>query len=560
MIKSMQHKVKVFVVSTFCCFSAIVFSNNSEISDNNHKPKLTAHYHPDEHQKPSTFQFSVSISNFSELPNNKALCLQQLFAITQQNPPVLEAERWEFFRQILLRIVHLLGYAHTEHNLNQLLGLQAQYGRDFFELGMRLQNAQDPEAHTFNNSIFLQNLKDSRPDQVLQWSVERTQALDQTLARSGLITTKTYQLSQEASRLNPHAEYFHSSQGNALEHQLHNELLNTVNDMARLLECNPHNLYVQTNSVFVFHVTALAKAQNNPEVAFNLADFASHLLTFTKNLVSMVGHGIAKGGARYIESNIEMIQALFSHPVGVLEAQLLDPLFMTGYGLSRATVLLFTDPKQLAVITKNGACAIAQVAYNDPSEVIAFAFQLFAPSLTSRFAKLRHIQPIVKAFDDQKKIATAFAARHVAKHAQKIVNPMKTIAKKSQKKLNTWLNKAKKHNMADLEKSSEKLQWTNHGRKHVSPKNKDWNDIVKSTKYGKAKYKSGINIQEIEKTTWDSGILVEKDKCWKVKKFDNIIGAKRGEATQYMRVEMSAGTIHGHPITEAEYKNLTKKR
>ncbi len=37
-----------------------------------------------------------------------------------------------------------------------------------------------------------------------------------------------------------------------------------------------------------------------------------------------------------------------------------------------------------------------------------------------------------------------------------------------------------------------------------------------------------------------------------------VIGTSEGVETKYVRVEYSGGTIHGHPITEAEYKNLTK--
>lgn len=41
-------------------------------------------------------------------------------------------------------------------------------------------------------------------------------------------------------------------------------------------------------------------------------------------------------------------------------------------------------------------------------------------------------------------------------------------------------------------------------------------------------------------------------------KFNDVIGASVGKETKYIRVEESGGTIHGHPITEDEYKKLTK--
>ncbi|MBQ6568541.1 MAG: hypothetical protein IJL80_15965 [Treponema sp.] len=38
--------------------------------------------------------------------------------------------------------------------------------------------------------------------------------------------------------------------------------------------------------------------------------------------------------------------------------------------------------------------------------------------------------------------------------------------------------------------------------------------------------------------------------------FDNVIGASNGKETRFMRIENSNGTIHGHPISEVEYKKL----
>ncbi|MCK4651205.1 hypothetical protein KAT08_03480 [Candidatus Babeliales bacterium] len=57
---------------------------------------------------------------------------------------------------------------------------------------------------------------------------------------------------------------------------------------------------------------------------------------------------------------------------------------------------------------------------------------------------------------------------------------------------------------------------------------------------------------------WEKGIPTTDGKTWKVFKADGIIGAKLGIETPYVRIEMSANTIHGHPITPAEYKALLK--
>lgn len=47
-------------------------------------------------------------------------------------------------------------------------------------------------------------------------------------------------------------------------------------------------------------------------------------------------------------------------------------------------------------------------------------------------------------------------------------------------------------------------------------------------------------------------------KNWKVKAYDTIIGASNGKETNYIIIENSANTIHGHPITESEYLKLLK--
>ena len=102
------------------------------------------------------------------------------------------------------------------------------------------------------------------------------------------------------------------------------------------------------------------------------------------------------------------------------------------------------------------------------------------------------------------------------------------------------------------------VEWTNHGYKHFPQKNMTWGEIVKSTKNGPAKYKNGIEIESIERQVWDAGIPVTNGKPWKVQEFDYTIGASNGKETSYMRVEESAGVIHGHPITKEEYKKLLK--
>lgn len=106
--------------------------------------------------------------------------------------------------------------------------------------------------------------------------------------------------------------------------------------------------------------------------------------------------------------------------------------------------------------------------------------------------------------------------------------------------------------------STKDVQWTNHGFKHVPSKSKSWTQIVKETATGEAKYKHGVDIEKLERLAWKEGTPVTNGKTWKVMEFKDVIGAKSGVETRFMRVENSANTIHGHPITADEFRKLTK--
>lgn len=112
--------------------------------------------------------------------------------------------------------------------------------------------------------------------------------------------------------------------------------------------------------------------------------------------------------------------------------------------------------------------------------------------------------------------------------------------------------------MKNNSSSTNAVQWTNHGFKHFPSKNTSWSSVVKSTKNGPAKYKHNTNVEALERGVWATGQPVNNGKSWKVERFSEVIGASNGVETNYVRVEYSAGTIHGHPITKAEYIRLTK--
>ncbi len=106
-----------------------------------------------------------------------------------------------------------------------------------------------------------------------------------------------------------------------------------------------------------------------------------------------------------------------------------------------------------------------------------------------------------------------------------------------------------------------KVEWAAYKSKHKPKKGMPWKKVVRSTETGVAKYKPEINIKDIELHAWYNGTPVTTPgKNFKVFKSDSIIGAKWGKETCFMRVECSANTIHGHPISEAEYLKYLRKQ
>jgi RHS repeat-associated protein len=100
--------------------------------------------------------------------------------------------------------------------------------------------------------------------------------------------------------------------------------------------------------------------------------------------------------------------------------------------------------------------------------------------------------------------------------------------------------------------------WTSHGGKHIASKKAPWKTVVETTKNGPAKYIPGTDIESLERMVWHNGSPVTNGRTWKVMEFDRVIGASEGIESKWIRVEMSANTIHGHPISLNEFKKLTK--
>lgn len=110
---------------------------------------------------------------------------------------------------------------------------------------------------------------------------------------------------------------------------------------------------------------------------------------------------------------------------------------------------------------------------------------------------------------------------------------------------------------------NKKVNWTAYDYKHMSSKLIEWKEIIKSTLRGPAKYKHGINVEELERKVWDLGIKCWENlttgEVWKILKVEQIIGADLGIETKYVLVKMTADTIHGQPISPARVAELLKK-
>ena len=101
-----------------------------------------------------------------------------------------------------------------------------------------------------------------------------------------------------------------------------------------------------------------------------------------------------------------------------------------------------------------------------------------------------------------------------------------------------------------------KPQWTPHGYKHFAPPNRNWKEIVRSTRSGPAKYLPNTDIEALERRVWKEGTPTTNGRDWRVIDMGETVGASGGRESRWIRVEYSGGTIHGHPITQQEYQRL----
>lgn len=105
--------------------------------------------------------------------------------------------------------------------------------------------------------------------------------------------------------------------------------------------------------------------------------------------------------------------------------------------------------------------------------------------------------------------------------------------------------------------SERKTSYT-HGHKHYPPKNRPWEEVIKNTKSGPAKFKPEVNIESVDQNVWENGTPTTNGQNWKVKEFNNVQGAYKGKETTWVVTKESQGTIHSHPIGSNEARKLIK--
>jgi hypothetical protein len=60
-------------------------------------------------------------------------------------------------------------------------------------------------------------------------------------------------------------------------------------------------------------------------------------------------------------------------------------------------------------------------------------------------------------------------------------------------------------------------------------------------------------LKALERLVWKSGTRSVQGKPWKYMEFADEIGASAGKGSRWVRVELSANTIHGHPVPYEEF-------
>ena len=377
--------------------------------------------------------------------------------------------------------------------------------------------------------------------------------------RTGEFTTKNYELTPEAlnlfKQLGLDSKAFSMLYGNQIQHAIHQEFVDIVN--------NAGLIYLKTKNEESRELAKEIIICSDAGSSYLKAGFILKA-TYTANFCwALLDCGIAmsEGAVQGLKNTGELL----THPIEAA-TKLSHAIYNAGYYLGKILTTLVNDgiiaiknPEEAATRIEQRVEKINTIiqAIEDklktkqPRDIVKKSTELVVESwctgkILSFLAKFlkdsnNKFSEIIKKLGPAEE-AVAITAEglpvqvRIAEEGIEQLFSLKDVPWKIESNL------------------AKNISWTNHGFKHFPPKNLSWKEIVKLTKTGDALYKPGINIEKIERFAWENGKKVTTDKPWKVIEFDHIIGAKNGTETQFMRVEISANTIHGHPITPAEFK------
>lgn len=252
---------------------------------------------------------------------------------------------------------------------------------------------------------------------------QRTEAINKTLSGNG--SCFDYSSRVKHTKFNDaNADVFDNCYGTELDKQLHEELCQTRTQMMQLETSHPDIIQIKTISPVVYHFTALAKQQTNPEVAFHISDFCHHLTQTAQafgNASLIVFKGLGKGVINTVEHNIAFCQSLATHPID----EVIKPLYRAGAALGKAmycaSELAINDPENFNKKAKGLILAAGKYVYENPEDAIAAVVECLLPIQAGRLVKLKQVQVLVKAVQEQEALARAIQI------STKITTPIKEV-------------------------------------------------------------------------------------------------------------------------------------
>lgn len=385
----------------------------------------------------------------------------------------------------------------------------------------------------------------------------RKQALDAINTDGCIYETKSYTLSGQAKEFMNDKDInfvqYQTCYGNQLQQAIHLECIDGINHLASLPQTSVMYDYKE-NIAHCFDAAREYNQVGDVEQATMVSDFCWELLDYGKAIAEGVFEGV-----------VDTVQDFWEHPEQALLTVVAGELLLA-YDVGKVLYNVADLGITYALDSKSGKKKWDD--YIVPLTQLSEAIEKKEISLrdavkgTAKFFTQRQARgKLYKGMGNLCKTAKVKALAFVKKN-RRSVGPEQYMKMPEGAVFGGLYNgvtdnKNFKKN-GDLDKVKDDLQWTRHGSRHIPPPNLSWKEIIKITQHGTARYHPKVKIRELELHAWKNGIPV-RGKNYKIFKMDKIIGANEGKETMFMRVECSANTVHGHPISELDYMGYLKK-